>query len=164
MNTQLSRLLCALIFFICSAIFTNSVNAQSLAKQSTVKSGAVIGDSVATWFKDKTFRTLYEQALGRSPVNSPNSWVYKDAGIAPSMAITGQNANTWVRLSTCASKNKLPECRLNHIDVFYDPATSNVFGYLSIGNRQGWIGAPRAPTSMEQKFLLLHTTRDLLQK
>ena len=156
--------ICKGVVTIMAVALTCLVLSQNALAQKPLATAPKVGDAVSVWFKDKTFNELYKQALGRSPANSPKSWVFTDAGIAPSMPITGQNANTWVRLSTCASKNNIAQCRLNHVDVFYDPPSGELFGYLSLGNRQGWVGAPRAPTSMEQKFLSQHTTRDLLQQ
>jgi hypothetical protein len=115
------------------------------------------GDAVASWLKDPAFKKLYVQALGKSPANRNNSWVYKDIRIAPSKAIVGQNANTWVHLSTCASTDKA-QCRVNHIDVFYDAENQELFAYLTLGSRVGWMGNARGPTSLEQKFFTPYLT------
>jgi hypothetical protein len=122
-----------------------------------VQAAPKAGDSFETWLKDATFKALYSQALANSPVNHKNSWIFKDMGLAPSEAIAGQNANTWVRLSTCASKVKL-QCRLNHIQIFYDVANQEFFAFLSIGSHVGWMGATRSPTSLEQKFFTPYLT------
>jgi hypothetical protein len=119
------------------------------------------GDSMAIWLKDPAFKKLYSQALTHSPANHKNSWVYKDAQLGLSVAIPGRNANRWIRVATCASKLKT-QCRLNHIEVFYDAVNQELFAYLTMGSRVGWIGGVRGPTSLEQKFFTpLLTARDI---
>ncbi len=115
------------------------------------------GEPASVWFKDRTFKKLYAQALGKSPANRNNSWVYKDIRLAPSKAIAGQNANTWVHLVTCSSMDKV-QCRSNHIDVFYDVENQELFAYLTLGSRVGWMGNARGPTSLEQKFFTPYLT------
>jgi hypothetical protein len=115
------------------------------------------GDAAVNYFKDPAFKKLYAKALGKSPGNSKNSWVYKDIRIAPSTVIAGQNANTWVHLSTCASNDKA-QCRVNHIDVFYDAENQELFAYLTLGSRVGWMGNARGPTSLEQKIFTPYLT------
>jgi hypothetical protein len=112
---------------------------------------AQVGDPVATWFKDAGFKKLYRQALKNSPASQSSSWVYKDIGLVKSQATAGQNGNTWIRLATCASKVKM-QCRLNHIEIFYDAENQELFAYLTMGSRVGWLGGVRGPTSLEQKF------------
>jgi hypothetical protein len=122
---------------------------------------AKMGDPLAVWLKDAGFAQLYAQALGKSPVNNKNSWVYKDIGLGPSEAFAGQNANTWLRMATCASTLK-PQCRANHIEIFYDIQNQEFYAYLTMGNRAGWVGAVRGPTSLEQKFFVpLLTAKDI---
>jgi hypothetical protein len=123
----------------------------------SVQAAPKAGDSFATWMKDAHFQKMLTLALANSPVNHKNSWVFKDMGLAPSEAIAGQNANTWVRVSTCANKLKL-QCRLNHLEIFYDVANQEFFAFLSIGSRVGWMGATRNPTSLEQKFFTPYLT------
>ena len=118
---------------------------------------AVAGDPMAAWLKDTAFKKLYSQALGKSPASHKGSWAYKDIGIAPSKAIAGQNANTWVLLTTCASKTPA-SCRASYIDVFYDAENKELFAYVTLGNRVGWIGNDRPPTSLEQNFFTSHLT------
>ena len=156
----LSGCLAIALLGLASGAYSQTSNTQVKPKLANTPA---IGAPVAAWMRNPAMMALYKKALGSSPANAPNSWVYKDAGLAQSTAIAGQNANTWVRLTTCASKNKLTECRLNHIDVFYDPAAGELYAYLSLGNRQGWLGAPRPPTNLEQKFFTQHLTRELLQ-
>jgi hypothetical protein len=115
------------------------------------------GDPASKYFKDPAFKKLYAQALGKSPANRNNSWVYKDIRIAPSKAIAGQNGNTWMHLSTCASTSEV-QCRANHIDVFYDAENQELFAYLTLGSRVGWMGNARGPTSLEQKFFTPYLT------
>jgi hypothetical protein len=122
---------------------------------------AQAGDSMAAWLKDPSFKKLYTLSLKNSPAAQGNSWVYKDIGLVKSEAIAGQNANTWIRVSTCASKVKM-QCRLNHIEVFYDEVNQELFAFLSLGSRVGWIGGVRGPTSLEQKFFTpLLTAREI---
>jgi hypothetical protein len=128
----------------------------TLAAQ-TAHAAPKAGDSAAAWFKDPAFKKLYAKALGKSPANRNNSWVYKDIRIAPSKSISGQNANTWIQLSTCASTDKA-QCRANHIDVFYDAENQELFAYLTLGSRVGWMGNARGPTSLEQKFFTPYLT------
>jgi hypothetical protein len=138
-------------FLTIAALILTSINVHA-AKE---------GDSMAIWLKDPAFKKLYSQALANSPANHKNSWVYKDAQLALSVAIPGQNANTWIRVATCASQQK-NQCRLNHIEVFYDAVNQELFAFLTMGSRVGWIGGVRGPTSLEQKFLTpLLTARDI---
>ena len=119
------------------------------------------GDPMSVWLKDAAFKKLYTAALKTSPAGHSNSWVYKDIGLAKSQALAGQNGNTWIKLATCASKLKT-QCRSNHIDVFYDAQNQELFAYLTLGSRVGWMGNVRGPTSLEQKFFTpLLTARDL---
>jgi hypothetical protein len=118
---------------------------------------AQVGDPMARWLKDPAFKKLYSQALANSPANHTNSWVYKDAQLGASVQIPGQNANQWVRVATCASRLKT-QCRLNHIEVFYDAVNQELYAYLTLGSRVGWIGGVRGPTSLEQKFFTPYLT------
>ncbi len=113
---------------------------------------AKAGDSFSAWLRDPQFKKMYGQALAKSPVNHGASWVYKDAGLGKSTAIAGQNGNTWLRLSTCNLPSTPLQCQQNRIDIFYDVPNKELFAYLRAGNRVGWIGSPRNPISLEQKF------------
>lgn len=124
---------------------------------SAVRAAPAAGDAVSMWLKNAEFKKLYSKALAKSPVNHSKSWVYQDIGLAPSKAIAGQNSNTWVQLTTCGSKT-IAICRSSHIDIFYDVQNQELFAYLSLGNRVGWIGGERGPTSLEQKFLTPYLT------
>jgi hypothetical protein len=127
------------------------------ATEAAVSATPQTGDSFASWLKDLRFKALYTEALRHSPANHRDSWVYKDIGLAPSQAIAGQNGNTWVRMSTCSSKEPIA-CRSNHIDIFYDPQNQELFAFITLGSRVGWVGNVRGPTSLEQRFFTPYLT------
>ncbi len=158
----MKRLLALAILFAAFNVFTAFASfAAPATSAKPAERAAKAGDPMATWFKDPSFKKLYAQALANSPANHRNSWIYKDIGLTASEAIAGQNANTWIRMSTCASKQKTP-CRLNHIEVFYDPVNQELYAFLTMGSRVGWIGGVRGPTSLEQKFFTpLLTAREI---
>jgi hypothetical protein len=144
--------LCAIAIVVCYALM--GLNIAHAAKS---------GDSFAVWVKTPAFNKLYGKALGKSPVNHPNSWVYRDIGLAKSTSFAGENGNTWTHLITCSSKNAA-QCRQNHIDVFYDEQNKELFAYVTLGNRVGWVGSMRSPTSLEQKFFAPYLTAKSIAK
>lgn len=136
--------------------FKHLVLAVAWLSQSLAYAAPKVGDSFAVWVTNPAFKKLYVKALEKSPINHASSWVFKDAKLANSTSIEGQNGNNWLRLSTCSNPKVASECLHNRIDIFYDAQNEQLFAYLRTGNRVGWIGAPRNPISLEQKFFNTH--------
>jgi hypothetical protein len=160
-HTLLTGLITATLVLIDTSAYAKKT-ANNTTTPAPVQLQAQIGDPVGVWLKDPAFKKLYIKALGKSPVTHSNSWAHKDIGLAPSQAFVGQNANTWIRLSTCSNNITKRFCRLNHIDIFYDVENQQLFAYLRLGGRVGWIGNERIPTSLEQKFFQPLLTADAL--
>lgn len=121
---------------------------------------AHVGDTFAQWLKDPVFKAKYAKLVENSPIVSQNSWLFKDAKLQVSQSFKGQNDNTWVHTSTCSTEKSA--CRFNHIDIFYDVNNQQIFAYLTLGNRVGWMGKP---TPLEKAFFTPYlTAKTILQQ